>query len=425
MADDQKRPTPKLDELESGPWPSFVRELKRAAEASPMAGDLIGVVELSYDDRVGHWKHGGIVGVRGYGAGVIGRYSDVPEQFPEVAQFHTMRVNHPAGWFYTTDALRRICDLWERHGSGLTNLHGATGDMILLGTKTEGIEPAFAELTANGFDLGGSGSVVRTPSCCVGPARCEWSCFDTLDLTYDLTMHFQDEIHRPSLPYKFKIKASGCPNDCVAAIARADLSIIGTWRDSIEIDAEAVREYADQKVGATPVAGGATAVASGATPAAGVATSPVDISADVCGKCPSKCVKWDGSELAIDNAACARCMHCINVMPKALRPGRERGACILIGGKAPIVSGAMLSSVLVPFMTLEPPYTELKELIGKILELWAEEGKNRERVGEFIQRVGLGNFLEAIGLEPQPEMVKHPRENPYVFYEEYFEEEPK
>jgi sulfite reductase alpha subunit len=57
--------------------------------------------------------------------------------------------------------------------------------------------------------------------------------------------------------------------------------------------------------------------------------------------------------------------------------------------------------------------------------VWGDEGKNRERVGEFIQRVGLGNFLEAIGLEPKPEMVKHPRENPYVFYEEYFEEEQK
>ena len=57
--------------------------------------------------------------------------------------------------------------------------------------------------------------------------------------------------------------------------------------------------------------------------------------------------------------------------------------------------------------------------------MWGEEGKNRERVGEFIQRVGLGNFLEAIGVEPTPEMVKHPRENPYVFYEEYFEEDGK
>jgi hypothetical protein len=36
MSDDLKRPTPKLDELESGPWPSFVRELKRAAATNPM-----------------------------------------------------------------------------------------------------------------------------------------------------------------------------------------------------------------------------------------------------------------------------------------------------------------------------------------------------------------------------------------------------
>jgi sulfite reductase alpha subunit len=232
----------------------------------------------------------------------------------------------------------------------------------------------------------------------VGPARCEWACFDTLALTYDLTQHYQDVIHRPSLPYKFKIKASGCPNDCVAAIPRADLSIVGTWRDAIEVDQEAV----------------------GACAAAGV-----NVGADVCGRCPSKCMAWDGGVLAIDNGACARCMHCINVMPKALRPGRERGACILIGGKAPIVSGAMLSSVLVPFMKIEPPYTELKDLIGRILELWGDEGKNRERVGEFIQRVGMGNFLEAIGVEPAPEMVKHPRENPYVFYEEYFEDDAK
>jgi dissimilatory sulfite reductase alpha subunit len=394
MADESK--TPKLDELEQGPWPSFVREIKRAAEKSPMAEDLLGVLERSYADKTVHWKHGGIVGVKGYGGGVIGRYSDLPEEFPNVAQFHTLRINQPAGWFYTTDALRTVCDLWERHGSGLTNLHGSTGDLILLGTRTDQLEPTFTELTEAGFDLGGSGSDIRTPSCCVGPARCEWACYDTLDLCHDLTMEFQDDIHRPALPYKFKIKMSGCPNDCVAAIARADLSIIGTWRDAIQVDQDAVREYGQDGI---------------------------DIKADVVDRCPARCISWDGTALAIDAEACVRCMHCINTMPKALRPGRERGATILMGAKAPIVHGAMLSSVLVPFIPLAKPYTELKELTRKILDLWAEEGKSRERVGEFIQRVGLGNFLEAIGLEPKPEMVAHPRENPYVFYEEYVEEE--
>ncbi len=399
MADEHELPkTPQLDELEKGPWPSFVTEMKRAAATNPMSADLLGLLEQSYEEKLCHWKHGGIVGVRGYGAGVIGRYCDIPEKFPHVAHFHTMRVNHPTGWFYTTKALRSICDLWERHGSGLTNLHGSTGDIILLGTKTDEVEGTFAELTQAGFDLGGSGSVIRTPSACVGPARCEWACFDTLGLIYDVTMHYQDSIHRPSFPYKFKIKASGCANDCVAAIARADLSVLGTWRGPIEVDQAAVAAYA---------------------------TDGIDLQADVCDRCPSKCMSWDGETLAIADEWCVRCMHCLNVLPKALRPGPERGATIMIGAKAPIVHGAMISSVLVPFMKLEPPYTEFFALVDKILDFWAEEGKNRERVGELIQRVGLGNFVEAIGLEPRPEMVAHPRENPYVFYEEYVEEEPE
>ena len=45
-----------------------------------------------------------------------------------------------------------------------------------------------------------------------------------------------------------------------------------------------------------------------------------------------------------------------------------------------------------------------------------------ERTGELMQRVGLGNFLEGIEVEPVPEMIAHPRENPYVFYEDYYEE---
>ena len=152
-----KPKTELLDQLEQGPWPSFVKEIKSASQSSEKATDLLRQLERSYEEKKGHWKHGGMVGVLGYGGGVIGRYSDLPEEFPQVAHFHTMRVNHPAGWFYTSDALRTICDIWERHGSGLTNMHGSTGDIILLGTTTDQLEPAFQELAQNGFDLGGSG----------------------------------------------------------------------------------------------------------------------------------------------------------------------------------------------------------------------------------------------------------------------------
>jgi sulfite reductase alpha subunit len=347
-------------------------------------------LELSYEEKKGHWKHGGLVGVLGYGGGVIGRYSDVGEQFPNVAQFHTMRVNQPAGWFYTSDALRTICDIWERHGSGLTNMHGSTGDLILLGARTAELEPAFQELAQAGFDLGGSGSSFRTPSCCVGMARCEWACYDAMKLCYDLTMAYQDEMHRPPFPYKFKIKCAACPNDCVAAIARADLSIIGTWTDAIQVDESAVMKYA---------------------------SDGLNIQKDVCDLCPSKCMAWDGRSLSIENHECVRCMHCINVMPQALRPGKERGAVIMIGGKAPIMQGALLSSVLVPFVAADELLDTLKELLRRIWDFWDEYGNNRERVGEMIQRVGLPAFLDGIGLDPVPEMVSAPRDNPYIYFQ--------
>ncbi len=403
MAEEKKKyESPLLDELEKGEWPSFVKEIKAAAEDNLMSNDLVGLLERSYEEKIGHWKHGGIVGVMGYGGGVIGRYTDLPEEFPHISHFHTLRVNQPAGWFYTADVLKKICDLWEKHGSGLTNMHGSTGDMVLLGTRTEELEPTFADLTKLGFDLGGSGSDVRTPSCCCGKARCEWACYDTMALTYYITQRYQDELHRPAFPYKMKFKMSGCPNDCVASIARSDISIIGTWRDEIQIDQEQVREYAK---------------------------NGTDIFNEVVMMCPGKCIEWNGEELKIDNKYCRHCMHCINVMPKALAPGKDRGAVVLIGAKAPIVEGALLSSVFIPFMKIEEPFDDLSigdtnfwDLIEEMWDLWCEEGKNRERIGEFIQRVGLGNFIEAVGLEPTPEMVAHPRENPYIFYEEYFEE---
>ena len=103
--------------------------------------------------------------------------------------------------------------------------------------------------------------------------------------------------------------------------------------------------------------------------------------------------------------------------------GLEKGAAILLGAKAPIVEGAMLATVIVPFMEMKAPFTELYELAERIWEVWDEHGKNRERVGELYLRLGFGNFLEEIEIEPSPQMILHPRENPYVFYEEYFEED--
>jgi sulfite reductase alpha subunit len=415
-----KHATPLLDQLQSGPWPSFVADIKEEAERRhknvnnveyqipvDVCDDLLGILELSYKDGTTHWKHGGIVGVFGYGGGVIGRYCDQPQMFPGVAHFHTVRVAQPAGMYYTTDFLKQLCDLWDMRGSGLTNMHGATGDIVLLGTTTPQLEEFYFELTHKmNNDLGGSGSNLRTPASCLGDSRCEWACYDAQELCYQMTQEYQDELHRPAFPYKFKFKFDGCPNGCVASIARSDMSFIGTWRDDIRIDQEAVAAYVGGEIQPN---GGAHA---------GKDWGAFDIEKEVIDLCPTECMWMEDGKLMINDRECTRCMHCLNVMPRALRIGNDRGLSILVGAKAPILDGAQMGSLLVPFMKVEDPYDEIKEIIEGIWEWWMEEGKNRERLGELIKRQGLAKAIAAVGLTPVPQHVMEPRHNPYIFWKE-------
>jgi len=122
----------------------------------------------------------------------------------------------------------------------------------------------------------------------------------------------------------------------------------------------------------------------------------------------------------VDNDDCVRCMHCINVMHRALKPGKDRGVTFLVGGKRTLKIGDTMSSVIVPFMKLETEedYDKLDELIEKIWDFWCDNGMEHERVGEFIARVGMSTFLDGIGIEPDARMVMQPRTSPYIKFEE-------
>ena len=318
-----------------------------------------------------------------------------------------MRVAQPGGKFYKADFLRDLMKLWDFRGSGVTNMHGSTGDIIFLGTTTPQLEEIFFELTHNlNQDLGGSGSNLRTPADCIGEARCEWSCYDTQALCYDLTQEYQDELHRPAFPYKFKFKFDGCPNCCVASIARADIAFIGTWKDDIKIDQEAVQAYI----------GGEFAPNGNAH--ADRDWGPFDIDKEVIDLCPTNCMWMEDGKLKIETKECTRCMHCINVMPRALRIGDDRGLSMLVGAKAPILDGAQMGSLLVPFVKVEEPYDEIKEVIENMWDWWMEEGKNRERIGELMKRQGFQKLLKVTGITPDARHVQEPRTNPYIFWNE-------
>jgi sulfite reductase alpha subunit len=277
------------------------------------------------------------------------------------------------------------------------------------GATTENVQKAFDEINEMGFDLGGAGPAVRTSMSCVGAARCEQSCYDEANAQRSVLNTFLDDIHRPSLPYKFKFKFSGCPNDCMNSVQRADMAVIGTWRDNIRTDEVLAKKW--------------------------FAKHGMDeLVNDVVARCPTKTLQLkeikkvksgpsissvaisDTHAIEIDNHDCVRCMHCINVMTGALAPGEDKGASVLVGGKSTLKIGGLMGSVIIPFMKLdtEEDVQKLVDLAQRTIDFFAENALEHERTGEMIERIGLINFLEGVEVEVDPNMVSTPRTNPYV-----------
>ena len=384
-------PTPMLDELEIGPWPSFISGLKELAERTkkPILRGLLDQLEYSYQTKTGYWR-GSLVTVHGYGSGVVGRRSMIKDRIPEAAEFHTFRVQPAPGLHYNTRMLRNLCDSWEKHGSGLIALHGQTGDIMLQGIEEAKVQECFDEINQAGWDLGGAGAAMRSATSCVGPARCEHACYDTLKLHYKTLTHFIGDIHRPQYIYKFKFKFSGCPNDCSNSIFRSDMAVIGMWRDSIQVDSAAVQTWIEKNS----------------------IDSLVNV---VINNCPTRAILLEKGAMVIDNKNCIHCMHCINVMPQALSPGKERGVTLLLGGKNVLKVGTMGGTMIVPFLKMETDedIDKFINLNETIIEWWNDNGFDHERIGETIERVGLKQFLDGVGLEASIDMVTRPRNNPY------------
>ncbi|MGZ5071663.1 MAG: hypothetical protein ACXWGX_10390, partial [Usitatibacter sp.] len=54
------------------------------------------------------------------------------------------------------------------------------------------------------------------------------------------------------------------------------------------------------------------------------------------------------------------------------------------------------------------------DVVPRVVDFFAENALEHERIGECIERIGLIAFLEGVGLEVDPNMVTTPRTNPYV-----------
>ena len=86
-----------------------------------------------------------------------------------------------------------------------------------------------------------------------------------------------------------------------------------------------------------------------------------------------------------------------------------------------------MGTVVVPYMKMESDedFEALQELARNVLDFFAENALEHERTGEMIDRIGLVNFLEGVGLPVDANMVLEPRANPYVRTDDWDEQAAK
>ena len=369
--------------LKKGPYPSNIRELEKSKYIMEMYTEA-----LEPDSYFTRFGYGGYISIPGLGAGVASRVTKRPDILKESAY---IRLLDPSAGFYTTDALRKICDIADEYAQGILHLHANTGTLEIKGIDMKRVYDMVKELnTRVGIDVGSTGDDIRNIESCMGATLCEWDLIDAPAMRDALGRACLEDQQFPRFPHKFKIKISGCPNDATRAVQKADLAFIGVFKDLPIIKKGELGDWLSE--------GG-------------------DIS-ELCRLCPKGAISWDGERLHIDPDLCIRCFACINNC-RAIKPGLERGVAVLVGGKLGNRGkyGLQMAKAIIPFMEANPPdYKEIVDITYRIIDVWDEYGRRKERFGDFILRYGLDKFLEAIGVEPTPQILASPRTTTHIHY---------
>ena len=351
---DLERGMKMLEYLEKGPWPSYVKELKKTNyPLEPYAEGLA--------RKYTPWLSGSFR-VRYVFSGILARRS----RDGKYAEIH-FRTYAPAGRFFSTSYLRKVIEVARKYGIGLIEFAGNTGALVMNMIAEKADEAVDAIRTIIGTDVGGSGDTFREFYACPGPALCEFALYDTLHAMDYVRSHpaVYRYLNTQMFPYKVKFKFSGCPMDCATANSRADIALIGTWVGPPEVDQGLLRKMIEEG-----------------------RINPKELVES----CPSKAITWDEEkkELRIDGSKCLKAMNCIRKAFPAIKPGKNRKIALLVGAHAQGHFGPKLAKAVALLDSIEEVIPFAIELINKYMEL----APRRHRIGDMIIRRGFKAISE-------------------------------
>lgn len=131
----------------------------------------------------------------------------------------------PGGIITDFNVLRKIAGVAEKYGVKAVKLTSA-GRFALVGLRSEDLDQVWQDL---GLSPGAAlGLCVRSVKICPGTTFCRIGMQDAVGVGLKL----DEKYHGYSLPYKFKMGVSGCPNNCSESSVK-DVGLVGMakgWR---------------------------------------------------------------------------------------------------------------------------------------------------------------------------------------------------
>lgn len=239
------------------------------------------------------------------------------------------------------EQLKKVYDIAQRFGQGYIHMTSRQSIEIPY-IKLEDVETVKKELAEAGLQPGACGPRVRTITACQGCTICPGGLIDTSDIARE----FDKRYYARELPHKFKLGITGCRNNCLKA-EENDLGVKGGMKP----------EWVEGKC-------------------------------SFCGLCEAVCptkvikVQKQDKKVLFDEKGCIYCGKCVKACPVGAWEGKS-GFVIYFGGLFGnrISIGKQLLPIIYDKETLH-------KVVETTLEFFKKHGKQSERFGNTLDRVG-------------------------------------
>ncbi|MBF0271375.1 MAG: dissimilatory-type sulfite reductase subunit beta [Magnetococcales bacterium] len=269
----------------------------------------------------------------------------------------------------TVDIVRRLCDLADRYADGYLRWT-VRNNVEFMTPNAENVDPLIAALEAAGHPVGGTGPSVSAIAHTQGWLHCDIPAVDASGVAKSIMDALFHDFAHEEMPNRVRLTTSCCEINCGG---QADIAVVVQHTRPPRINHEILANVCEMPstVARCPVA----------------AIRPTTVN----GK-PS---------LMVVEEKCIYCGACFGACPAMeINHPEHSKLAIWVGGKNSNARTKPANMKLVAHgLPNNPPrWPEVGELLKKILSAYKAGGRDWERLGEWIDRIGWKRFFEETGL---------------------------